>query len=263
MLDKEVVTLARYAESQGWEVELTPNGHFKFYSPNGKDIVVTGGTASDHRSHKNFLSDLRRAGLVPPPKRHKKKESAVACAAAETHGIPFRDVDSLPMYPFMLETICQWRTPDWFDRDGFPLAEDEWGGPNDQSILAAILVARHTVLSEQVPLSDKQLRAHVYAVKYWGDAGGDASPRECTCGKELPLYELALHVYSNTEVGRLGHEPRGLRRWVDPEEVLAFLDSDVGSLEQRIADQVSRIADLEQQLAASEAKLLAIREALS
>jgi hypothetical protein len=33
-------------------------------APNGKDIVVIGGTISDRRAHRNNLSRLKRAGFV-------------------------------------------------------------------------------------------------------------------------------------------------------------------------------------------------------
>ena len=52
------------ALEQGWRHQRTERGHHQFYAPNGKDIVVTGGTPSDGRAWDNFMADMKRAGFV-------------------------------------------------------------------------------------------------------------------------------------------------------------------------------------------------------
>ena len=65
MAPKDIKNLIRALESQGWRVEKTRSGHYMAYSPNGKDIVTIPGTPSDHRSMRNTLAALRRAGFTP------------------------------------------------------------------------------------------------------------------------------------------------------------------------------------------------------
>lgn len=54
----------RDALSQGWQHDRTVRGHHQFYAPNGRDIVTTGGTPSDHRSFRNFLAEMKRKGFI-------------------------------------------------------------------------------------------------------------------------------------------------------------------------------------------------------
>jgi hypothetical protein len=61
---KDFKKVIREAEAQGWRVEPTKNGHWRFYAPNGRDIVHAAGTPSDYRSLENFLAQMRRAGFV-------------------------------------------------------------------------------------------------------------------------------------------------------------------------------------------------------
>lgn len=52
------------AREHGWVVERTNSNHWRFIPPDPtKPIVVTGGTPSDYRAYKNFLSQLKRSGL--------------------------------------------------------------------------------------------------------------------------------------------------------------------------------------------------------
>jgi predicted RNA binding protein YcfA (HicA-like mRNA interferase family) len=58
------------AEDQGWEVTRTKKGHLQFIPPDPTRPMVHGsGTPSDWRSLKNLIAQLRRSGLVWPPKR--------------------------------------------------------------------------------------------------------------------------------------------------------------------------------------------------
>ena len=54
------------AKLQGWKTEHTKKGHWKFKSPNGKDMVHTSGSPSDMRAIKNFVARLRQRGLNIP-----------------------------------------------------------------------------------------------------------------------------------------------------------------------------------------------------
>lgn len=64
---KELRNLAKLAKEQGWEFGRTNSGHVKFCSPySDTPPVFYSGTPSDHRSHKNLLAKLRRAGLEIP-----------------------------------------------------------------------------------------------------------------------------------------------------------------------------------------------------
>ena len=51
------------AKSQGWKALKTGRGHYKFMSPNGKDMVHTSGSPSDMRAIKNLTARLRQRGL--------------------------------------------------------------------------------------------------------------------------------------------------------------------------------------------------------
>lgn len=61
----------REALAQGWQHDRTTRGHHQFYSPNGRDIVTTSGTPSDHRAYNNFLSQMKRAGFMLDGRRIK------------------------------------------------------------------------------------------------------------------------------------------------------------------------------------------------
>jgi hypothetical protein len=56
--------LIRLAEEQGWRVEKTHGGHYRWLAPSGA-IVVSSSTMSDHRGLQNHLSHLKRAGFRP------------------------------------------------------------------------------------------------------------------------------------------------------------------------------------------------------
>ncbi|MFH0246378.1 hypothetical protein ACGRHY_29055 [Streptomyces sp. HK10] len=64
MASKEVKQLIKKLESQGFTVEATRKGHYKV-SRKGAFVTYLPGTPSDHRSLKNCLSYLKRAGYKP------------------------------------------------------------------------------------------------------------------------------------------------------------------------------------------------------
>lgn len=63
MKDKELDQLRRLAVAQGWRVVRTNKDHYKWYAPDGKTMVVSGSTPSDHRAIKNQKALMRRAGF--------------------------------------------------------------------------------------------------------------------------------------------------------------------------------------------------------
>jgi len=67
-MDKDLKKLLKEAERQGFTWRLTRKGHVQVSDPQGAICAVAAGTASDHRSQRNFLSQMRRAGFTYPPK---------------------------------------------------------------------------------------------------------------------------------------------------------------------------------------------------
>lgn len=53
--------IVRSAVKQGWRVRH--GRHLVFYAPDGKSMVVMSATPGDHRSYKNALAQMRRAGF--------------------------------------------------------------------------------------------------------------------------------------------------------------------------------------------------------
>lgn len=56
--------VVKQAEIQGFRVRETTKGHWQFYAPNGKDIVVASGTSCNHTGWSKFMAELRRAGFA-------------------------------------------------------------------------------------------------------------------------------------------------------------------------------------------------------
>jgi len=68
-MKKELKVLLAKVEAQGGRVEPTRGGHIKVLCPNpsqcnGSGIVTLAGTASDHRSVRNGIAQLRRCGFA-------------------------------------------------------------------------------------------------------------------------------------------------------------------------------------------------------
>lgn len=61
----EVRPLLRELLAAGCRVTKTARGHIRVTTPRGK-MLVTAGTPSDWRAWRNFLADLRRAGVELP-----------------------------------------------------------------------------------------------------------------------------------------------------------------------------------------------------
>lgn len=64
----DLKNLQRIATAQGWTVERQRSGHLRWYPPDRGPFVVSQHTASDYRSYRNLLGQLRRAGLRLPRK---------------------------------------------------------------------------------------------------------------------------------------------------------------------------------------------------
>jgi hypothetical protein len=62
-LPDETNRLITAAVDQGWRYDESSRGHVRLYSPDGRTIIGTSGTPSDHRAAKNFRSRLKRAGV--------------------------------------------------------------------------------------------------------------------------------------------------------------------------------------------------------
>jgi hypothetical protein len=61
--------LLKAAEAQGFTVERTSKGHWLVRDAEGLAVATIAGTASDHRSWRNALAYLRKAGFIWPPAR--------------------------------------------------------------------------------------------------------------------------------------------------------------------------------------------------
>ncbi len=75
-MGKDFKSIRKAAKEQGWKEDVTAKGHPRFFPPdNTKPAVVTAGTPSDQRSIDNFLSAMKRSGLIwpwPPPKKERR-----------------------------------------------------------------------------------------------------------------------------------------------------------------------------------------------
>ena len=74
-MDKDLRGLVDWAGSQGWTIQVLPNGYTRFYDPDGNYVVHFPATPSNPRRR---LTDVRvalkRAGLqVPPPSKKEQR----------------------------------------------------------------------------------------------------------------------------------------------------------------------------------------------
>lgn len=67
-MHKDLRKVLREAERQGFTWNTRSSGHIEVRR-NGERITTFAGTASDHRSMKNGLAHMRRAGFKWPPSR--------------------------------------------------------------------------------------------------------------------------------------------------------------------------------------------------
>lgn len=62
-INKDMQLLMKEAKDQGWFVELTRGGHYKWQSPSG-NLVFSSQTPSDYRAVQNLKRDLRMYGFI-------------------------------------------------------------------------------------------------------------------------------------------------------------------------------------------------------
>lgn len=67
-MNKEMREVVKALRDQGFEVRVTSRQHVQVLK-DGKVVGIFAGTASDHRSFRNSLAYLRRAGFRWPPGR--------------------------------------------------------------------------------------------------------------------------------------------------------------------------------------------------
>lgn len=53
----------RQARAEGWRVEKSGGGHWKWFHPDGETLVITADSPGGGRSMDNAAAQLRRAGL--------------------------------------------------------------------------------------------------------------------------------------------------------------------------------------------------------
>lgn len=85
-MNKGLTELKREAERQGWRVELTGGGHYKWYPPDPTLGFVVSSTTPTNSNLRNHISMLKQRGFVPAGERRtvKPKEECVATRPVET-----------------------------------------------------------------------------------------------------------------------------------------------------------------------------------
>jgi hypothetical protein len=68
---KEITALIKEAECQGWSVNATAKGHYKWVSPLG-NFFFSASTPSDYRAIKNIERDLARYGFIKVTKKERR-----------------------------------------------------------------------------------------------------------------------------------------------------------------------------------------------
>lgn len=273
--------LALYAQSQGWHVQNTSK-HVRFIGPDGQFVVVPS-TPSDWRSFQNSLSDLRKAGLNPPRKRIKKKvhqgTDGRAIAVAEAAGIDLH----CPNFPHIVEIMGRWRHQSWFDQDGNPLDEEEWGRFTDRELIAATILGPATGFQHgtsdgamyglstkalaQRP-GDRTLFINVMAIKFWNDPDfPEHAPSRCYCGfDEASLTKLAMHIVKHWERDEQDHVPMSphIIPWSDPNDLRLLMGADefeaADELRRQLLEERDRRRIAEEELQAMKAKMKALLE---
>lgn len=68
-MNKDIRTLIRSLAAQGFTVEQSRGNHYTVRNAEGRRVATLAGSASDTRSMKNSLADLKRAGYDPTKKK--------------------------------------------------------------------------------------------------------------------------------------------------------------------------------------------------
>ena len=73
-MDKGLREICEAADEQGWRWQGSKGGHVIFFPPDKRfPPVVFAGTPSDHRSRKNAMAIMKRAGFMWPWSGRKEK----------------------------------------------------------------------------------------------------------------------------------------------------------------------------------------------
>lgn len=56
--------LKTVAVAAGWRVRATKGGHWQFFSPDNKTIILVSGSPGDWRAQRKCAADFKRAGLT-------------------------------------------------------------------------------------------------------------------------------------------------------------------------------------------------------
>lgn len=66
----DIKKVAREAERQGWRVDRTSKGHWRFIPPDPQGrICIHSGTPGDRRGIHNLVAEMRRQGFRWPPSK--------------------------------------------------------------------------------------------------------------------------------------------------------------------------------------------------
>jgi hypothetical protein len=71
-INKEIEQLIKKARSQGWTVEPTRGGHYKWITPSGA-FFYSPKTPSEYRSIKNVKRDMKAYGFIEVTKKERRK----------------------------------------------------------------------------------------------------------------------------------------------------------------------------------------------
>lgn len=64
MKNTNLVHLKSIAVEAGWRVRATKGGHWQFFSPDKKTIILVSGSPGDYRAQAKSKADFKRAGLA-------------------------------------------------------------------------------------------------------------------------------------------------------------------------------------------------------
>lgn len=81
-MNKGLTELKREAEQQGWRVEITGGGHYKWYPPDPAQGFVVSSTTPTNSNLRNHIALLKRRGFEPTSERRVKSKEE--CPVATT-----------------------------------------------------------------------------------------------------------------------------------------------------------------------------------
>jgi predicted RNA binding protein YcfA (HicA-like mRNA interferase family) len=66
-MKKELKRHIQRYRKRGWKVELSKKSHYRWRSPDGLTVVISGSTISDYRGWKNHVATLKRVERTIAP----------------------------------------------------------------------------------------------------------------------------------------------------------------------------------------------------